>query len=80
MACQVKASIIKHNAIFLNSNSRMICSDKNNSEKMYNVYVKRVNTLQEDIKNNSVTLLLLKNAAYIKLKLVPTVSYITSTD
>ena len=35
MASQVKGSIIKENAIFVKPNSRMICSEKNNSEKMY---------------------------------------------
>ena len=35
MACQVRGSIIKQNAIFAKPNSRMICSEKNNSEKMY---------------------------------------------
>ena len=55
MDCQMKGSIIKQNAIFVKLNFRIISSEKNNSEK--NVYYyqrKRINTLQEDIMQNSV--------------------------
>ena len=41
MACQLKGSTIKQNAVFVKPNSRIIYSENNNSEKMYIIIRRR---------------------------------------